>query len=29
MRQFASDTMLVLLGYKTVGLGLVNGASPE
>jgi ectoine hydroxylase-related dioxygenase (phytanoyl-CoA dioxygenase family) len=28
IRQFASDEMLVLLGYKTVGLGLVNGASP-
>lgn len=28
IRQFASDDMLVLLGYKTAGLGLVNGASP-
>jgi ectoine hydroxylase-related dioxygenase (phytanoyl-CoA dioxygenase family) len=28
IRQFASDEALVLLGYKTVGLGLVNGASP-
>ena len=28
IRQFASDEMLVLLGYKTEGLGLVNGASP-
>jgi ectoine hydroxylase-related dioxygenase (phytanoyl-CoA dioxygenase family) len=28
VRQFASEEMLVLLGYKTVGLGLVNGASP-
>ncbi len=28
VRQFASDTMLVLLGYRTEGLGLVNGASP-
>lgn len=28
LRQFASDDMLVLLGYRTVGLGLVNGASP-
>jgi ectoine hydroxylase-related dioxygenase (phytanoyl-CoA dioxygenase family) len=28
VRQFASDEMLVLLGYKTVGLGLANGASP-
>ncbi len=28
VRQFASDTMLELLGYKTAGLGLVNGASP-
>jgi ectoine hydroxylase-related dioxygenase (phytanoyl-CoA dioxygenase family) len=28
IRQFASDEMLVLLGYKTQGLGLVNGASP-
>ena len=28
VRQFASDTMLTLLGYKSVGLGLVNGASP-
>jgi ectoine hydroxylase-related dioxygenase (phytanoyl-CoA dioxygenase family) len=28
IRQFASDNMLVLLGYRTVGLGLVNGRSP-
>jgi ectoine hydroxylase-related dioxygenase (phytanoyl-CoA dioxygenase family) len=28
VKQFASETMLVLLGYKTVGLGLVNGRSP-
>lgn len=28
VRQFASETMLVLLGYKTQGLGLVNGKSP-
>ena len=28
VRQFASDEMLVLLGWKTTGLGLVNGASP-
>jgi ectoine hydroxylase-related dioxygenase (phytanoyl-CoA dioxygenase family) len=28
VRQFASDTMLVLLGYRSSGLGLVNGASP-
>jgi len=28
IRQFASEEMLVLLGYKTAGLGLVNGASP-
>ena len=28
IRQFASEEMLVLLGYRTVGLGLVNGASP-
>jgi len=28
VRQFASDDMLVLLGYRTAGLGLVNGASP-
>jgi len=27
-RQFASDDMLVLLGWRTEGLGLVNGASP-
>jgi ectoine hydroxylase-related dioxygenase (phytanoyl-CoA dioxygenase family) len=27
-RQHASEEMLVLLGYKTTGLGLVNGASP-
>lgn len=29
VRQFASDEMLVLLGYRTTGLGLVNGASPD
>ena len=28
IRQFASEEMLVLLGWKTTGLGLVNGASP-
>lgn len=28
VRQFASEELLVLLGYKTEGLGLVNGASP-
>ncbi len=28
VRQFASEEMLVLLGYKAEGLGLVNGASP-
>lgn len=28
VRQFASDMMLELLGYRTAGLGLVNGASP-
>jgi ectoine hydroxylase-related dioxygenase (phytanoyl-CoA dioxygenase family) len=28
VRQFASDQMLTLLGWKTTGLGLVNGASP-
>lgn len=28
IRQFASDDLLVLLGYKTRGLGLVNGVSP-
>jgi ectoine hydroxylase-related dioxygenase (phytanoyl-CoA dioxygenase family) len=28
VRQFATEEMLVLLGYKTQGLGLVNGASP-
>jgi ectoine hydroxylase-related dioxygenase (phytanoyl-CoA dioxygenase family) len=28
LRQFASDDMLVLLGYRTVGLGLAYGASP-
>jgi ectoine hydroxylase-related dioxygenase (phytanoyl-CoA dioxygenase family) len=27
-RQFASEEALVLLGYKTQGLGLVNGVSP-
>jgi ectoine hydroxylase-related dioxygenase (phytanoyl-CoA dioxygenase family) len=29
VRQFASDDLLVLLGYRTIGLGLVNGASPQ
>ena len=28
VRQFASDDMLVLLGYRAEGLGLVNGKSP-
>jgi hypothetical protein len=28
IRQFASEEALVLLGYKTQGLGLVNGVSP-
>lgn len=28
VRQFASEDALVLLGWKTTGLGLVNGASP-
>lgn len=28
VRQFASDQLLVLLGYRTEGLGLINGASP-
>ena len=28
IRQFASDDMLVLLGYKAEGLGLVYGKSP-
>ncbi|WP_420450275.1 phytanoyl-CoA dioxygenase family protein [Ilumatobacter sp.] len=28
IRQFASDDLLVLLGYRTAGLGLVNGLSP-
>jgi ectoine hydroxylase-related dioxygenase (phytanoyl-CoA dioxygenase family) len=28
VRQFASNEMLTLLGWKTTGLGLVNGASP-
>lgn len=28
VRQYASDEALVLLGYKTSGLGLVHGASP-
>lgn len=28
VRQFASDEALVLLGYRTEGLGLVHGASP-
>jgi ectoine hydroxylase-related dioxygenase (phytanoyl-CoA dioxygenase family) len=27
IRQFATDEMLVLLGYKAAGLGVVNGAS--
>ena len=25
----ASDDLLVLLGYRAIGLGLVNGASPR
>ena len=25
----ASDDLLVLFGYKALGLGLVNGASPR
>lgn len=29
VRQFGSDELLTLLGYKTIGLGLVNGASPD
>ena len=29
IRQFASDEMLTLLGFKTTGLGLVNGRSPQ
>jgi len=29
VRQFASDAMLTLLGYKSQGFGLVNGRSPE
>lgn len=29
VRQFASEDMLTLLGYKTAGFGLVNGLSPE
>lgn len=28
MRQFASDEALTLLGYKSEGLGLINGKSP-
>jgi ectoine hydroxylase-related dioxygenase (phytanoyl-CoA dioxygenase family) len=28
VRQFASEEALVLLGFRTTGLGLVNGASP-
>jgi ectoine hydroxylase-related dioxygenase (phytanoyl-CoA dioxygenase family) len=28
IRQFASDDLLVLPGYRTEGLGLVNGKSP-
>jgi ectoine hydroxylase-related dioxygenase (phytanoyl-CoA dioxygenase family) len=28
VRQFASETMLILLGYKAQGLGMVNGKSP-
>jgi ectoine hydroxylase-related dioxygenase (phytanoyl-CoA dioxygenase family) len=27
--QFASDDLLTLLGYRTRGLGLVNGRSPR
>jgi ectoine hydroxylase-related dioxygenase (phytanoyl-CoA dioxygenase family) len=29
IRQFASDDMLTLLGYKATGFGLVNGLSPN
>lgn len=29
IRQFASDDMLTLLGYKSAGFGLVNGLSPD
>jgi ectoine hydroxylase-related dioxygenase (phytanoyl-CoA dioxygenase family) len=29
VRQFGSDTLLQLLGYKSVGFGLVNGLSPQ
>ncbi|MFT3853220.1 MAG: phytanoyl-CoA dioxygenase family protein [Ilumatobacteraceae bacterium] len=29
VRQFGSDTLLTLLGFKTQGLGLVYGASPS
>ena len=29
VRQFGSDDLLTLLGYKAIGLGLVNGASPD
>ncbi len=29
VRQFASEEMLTLLGYKTQGFGLVNGRSPD
>ena len=29
IRQFASDDMLTLLGYRTAGFGLVNGRSPD
>ena len=28
VRQFASDDLLTLLGWETMGLGLVNGSSP-
>ena len=28
VKQFASEEMLILLGYKAEGLGLVNGVSP-
>jgi ectoine hydroxylase-related dioxygenase (phytanoyl-CoA dioxygenase family) len=29
VQRYASETLLVLLGYKAEGLGLVNGASPQ
>jgi len=29
IRQFASEEMLTLLGYKTTGFGMVNGRSPQ